>query len=379
MTACFEIVTTDSGSAARCGRLHTAHGVVETPVFMPVGTQGTVKCMAPEELCTLGAQIILGNTYHLVIRPGTELIAKAGGLHKFMNWDHPILTDSGGYQVFSLSKLRKISEEGVEFQSHVDGATMFLGPNEAMAAQAALGSDIVMAFDECPHWPCDREYACSSLELTLQWAARCKKAVSSQPPATSGRQLLFGIVQGSVYPDLRERGARELVSMGFDGYAIGGVSVGEPPEEMIRQVEMAVPFLPSDQPRYLMGVGTPPQILEMIARGVDMFDCVLPTRVARNGTIFTARGTYAIKNARYREDLGPLEEGCGCYACRNFTRAYIRHLFRTNEILGLRLMTWHNLHLYLGTLRRAREKIAAGGFEGFRQEFVARYQAEDEQ
>ena len=367
MTGPFEILARDPNTAARCGRLHTAHGVVETPVFMPVGTQATVKCMTPDELRELQAQIILSNTYHLVIRPGTELIAKAGGLHKFMGWTGPILTDSGGYQVFSLAKLRKISKEGVEFQSHVDGATLFLGPREAMAAQVALGSDVAMAFDECPHWPCDREYACSSLELTLQWAARCREQKMSDG------QLLFGIVQGSVYPDLRERSARELVAMGFDGYAIGGVSVGEPPEEMVRQVEMATPFLPQDKPRYLMGVGTPPQILEMIARGVDMFDCVLPTRVARNGTIFTARGTYAIKNAQYREDFGPLEEGCECYACRKFTRAYIRHLFRTSEILGLRLMTWHNLHLYLGTLRRAREAIAAGTFDVFRREFTAEY------
>jgi queuine tRNA-ribosyltransferase len=367
MTGTFEILARDPKTSARLGRLHTGHGIVETPIFMPVGTQATVKCMTPDELRTLQAQIILSNTYHLVIRPGTELIAKAGGLHKFMSWDGPILTDSGGYQVFSLAKLRKISKDGVEFQSHVDGATLFLGPRESMAAQAALGSDIAMAFDECPHWPCDREYACSSLELTLQWAARCREQ------QLSDGQLLFGIVQGSVFPDLRERSARELAALGFDGYAIGGVSVGEPPAEMVRQVEMTVPFLPPDRPRYLMGVGTPPQILEMIARGVDMFDCVLPTRVARNGTVFTAHGTYAIKNAQYREDFGPLEEGCECYACRNFTRAYIRHLFRTSEILGLRLMTWHNLHLYLGTLRRAREAIAAGFFEEFRREFAAAY------
>ncbi|HVM62963.1 MAG TPA: tRNA guanosine(34) transglycosylase Tgt [Verrucomicrobiae bacterium] len=367
MTDTFEILAQDSKTAARLGRLHTAHGLVETPIFMPVGTQATVKCMTPDELRELKAQIILGNTYHLVIRPGTDLIAKAGGLHKFMGWDGPILTDSGGYQVFSLAKLRKISKEGVEFQSHVDGATLFLGPRESVAAQVALGSDVVMAFDECPHWPCDREYACSSLDLTLEWAARCRE----QKLADS--QLLFGIVQGSVYPDLRERGARELVALGFDGYAIGGVSVGEPPPEMARQVEMTAPFLPSDKPRYLMGVGTPPQILEMIARGVDMFDCVLPTRVARNGAIFTARGTYDIKNARYRDDFGPLEDGCDCYACRRFTRAYVRHLCKTNEILGLRLMTWHNLHMYLGTMRRARETIAAGTFEQFRREFTAAY------
>ncbi len=334
---------------------------------MPVGTQATVKCMTPDELRNLNAQIILSNTYHLVIRPGMDLIAKAGGLHKFMNWDGPILTDSGGYQVFSLAKLRKISKDGVEFQSHVDGATLFLGPRESLAAQKILGSDIVMAFDECPHWPCDREYACSSLELTLQWAARCREQ------QLSDGQLLFGIVQGSVFPDLRERSARELVAIGFDGYAIGGVSVGEPVAEMMQQVEMTAPFLPEDRPRYVMGIGTPPQMLEMAARGVDMFDCTLPSRVARNGTIFTKQGTYAIKNSKHREDFRPLEEGCECYACRNFTRAYIRHLYRTSEILGLRLMTWHNLHMYLDLMRRAREAIAAGVFEEFRREFVATY------
>jgi len=363
----FAVIRKDPHNQARTGQLRTAHGVIETPIFMPVGTQATVKCMTPDELHELKAQIILANTYHLVIRPGTDLIAKAGGLHKFMNWDGPILTDSGGYQVFSLAKLRKISPEGVEFQSHVDGATLFLGPRESMAAQRVLGSDIVMAFDECPHWPCDREYACSSLELTLQWAARCREQ------QLCDGQLLFGIVQGSVFPDLRERSARELVAMNFEGYAIGGVSVGEPPPEMMRQVEMTVPFLPQDRPRYVMGVGTPPQMLEMAARGVDMFDCTLPSRVARNGTIFTARGTYAIKNSKYREDFEPLEEGCECYACRNFTRAYVRHLYRTSEILGLRLMTWHNLHMYLETMRRARETIAAGIFEEFRREFAATY------
>ena len=374
MNSAFEISQRDSQSAARAGRLPTAHGVVETPVFMPVGTQATVKCMSPAELRELQAQIILSNTYHMVIRPGLELVDKAGGLHKFMGWDGPILTDSGGYQVFSLAKLRKISADGVEFQSHVDGATLFLGPREAMAAQAILGSDIAMAFDECPHWPCDREYACRSLELTLQWAARCRELQGNDSlPRTNPGQLLFGIVQGSVFADLRERAARELAAMDFDGYAIGGVSVGEPVEEMMRQVEMAAPHLPPDKPRYVMGVGTPPQMLEMIARGVDMFDCVLPTRVARNGTIFTTTGTYAIKNTQYKEDFGPLEAGCGCYACQNFSRAYIRHLSRCNEILGLRLMTWHNLHMYLDLLRRARHAIVAGTFAEFRREFVAQY------
>ncbi len=388
MQPVFEIVAHDGG--ARAGRLTTAHGVVETPVFMPVGTQGTVKCMAPDELRQLGAQIILGNTYHLMTRPGLDLIAKAGGLHRFMGWDGPILTDSGGFQVYSLAKLRKITAAGVEFQSHVDGATLRLGPVEAMEAQRILGSDIAMAFDECAPWPCDREYACRSVELTLQWAARCRKlagqASSLSAPGNTERtsrllvrrQLLFGIVQGSVFADLREKCARELVAMDFDGYAIGGVSVGEPGPEMLRQVEMSAPFLPQDKPRYLMGVGTPPQMLEMIARGVDMFDCVLPTRAGRNGRVYTRNGSYAIKNAAYREDFGPLEEGCACYACRQFSRAYLRHLFWANEILGLRLLTWHNLHVFLGLLRQAREAIVAGVFDEFRREFLARYQEKTE-
>ncbi len=365
MTGHFQIEATDS--AARAGKLQTAHGIIETPVFMPVGTQGTVKCMAPDELHQLGAQIILGNTYHLMTRPGLDLIKQAGGLHKFMNWDGPILTDSGGYQVFSLAKLRKISEAGVEFQSHVDGATLFLGPVEAMEAQAILGSDIAMAFDECPPWPCDREYACRSVALTLQWAARCREQTGN------GRQLLFGIVQGSVFADLREKCTRELVALDFPGYAVGGVSVGEPEVEMLRQVDMSVPFLPAEKPRYVMGVGTPPQLLAMVARGVDMFDCVLPTRAARHGKVFTAQGSYSIRAAACRTDFGPLEAGCECYACRKFSRAYLRHLIWANEILGLRLLTWHNLHMFLNLMRRARTAIVAGSFGEFQREFVAHY------
>ena len=365
MTGHFQI--TDTDSAARAGKLTTAHGVIETPIFMPVGTQGTVKCMAPDELRQLGAQIILSNTYHLMTRPGLDLIRQAGGLHKFMNWDGPILTDSGGYQVFSLAKLRKISDAGVEFQSHVDGATLFLGPVEAMAAQATLGSDIAMAFDECPPWPCDREYACRSVALTLQWAARCREQTGND------RQLLFGIVQGSVFADLREKCARELVALDFPGYAVGGVSVGEPEEEMLRQVDLSVPFLPADKPRYVMGVGTPPQLLAMVARGVDMFDCVLPTRAARHGKVFTAQGSYSIRAADCRTDFGPLEKGCECYACRQFSRAYLRHLIWANEILGLRLLTWHNLHMFLNLMRQARAAIAAGSFGEFQREFIAHY------
>jgi len=376
-------------SEARAGRLATSHGVIETPAFMPVGTQGTVKCMSPDELRQLGAQVILGNTYHLMTRPGLDLIRKAGGLHRFMAWDGPVLTDSGGYQVFSLAKLRRISEAGVEFQSHVDGATLFLGPREAMATQAALGSDIAMVFDECPPWPCDREYACRSVDLSLQWAAICREVGQASSLSAAGkalrtsetlvpRQLLFGIVQGSVYPELRERCARELAAMDFDGYAVGGVSVGEPEAEMLAQVDMSLPHLPREKPRYVMGVGTLPQMLKMIARGVDMFDCVLPTREARHGKVFTKRGTYSIRAADCREDFGPLEQGCECYACRQFSRAYLRHLFWANEILGLRLLTWHNLHVYLSVMRNAREAIAAGGFEEFQREFVAHYKEGNE-
>jgi queuine tRNA-ribosyltransferase len=352
------------------------HGEVRTPMFMPVGTQGTVKCMTPGELKELGTQFILGNTYHLMLRPGLEVIRAAGGLHKFMGWDGPILTDSGGYQVFSLAKLRRIKPDGVEFQSHVDGATLFLGPKEAMEVQATLGSDIAMAFDECPPWPCDREYACRCLDLTLQWAARCREIAAKTQDARS-RQLLFGIVQGSIFEDLRSRCARELVAMQFDGYAVGGVSVGEPSDEMLRQVGMTVPHLPVDRPRYVMGVGTPPQMLAMIAMGVDMFDCVMPTRAGRNGMIFTHRGAYSIRNSCYRDDFGPLEEGCACYACRTFTRAYIRHLAWANEILGLRLMTWHNLHVYLDLMRRSREAIVAGKFDEFRNEYTNNYNQEE--
>ncbi|MCG3150267.1 MAG: Queuine tRNA-ribosyltransferase [Verrucomicrobiae bacterium] len=367
MVGNFQIEATDRTTRARAGKLQTAHGVIETPVFMPVGTQGTVKCMAPGELRQLPAQIILGNTYHLMIRPGLELIQKAGGLHKFMNWAGPILTDSGGFQVFSLAKLRKISERGVEFQSHVDGQTLFLGPVEAMEAQTILGSDIAMAFDECAPWPCDREYACRSVDLTIQWAARCREK------GLGSRQLLFGIVQGSLFADLRERCAKELVALDFPGYAIGGVSVGEPEPEMLQQVDAAVPHLPAEKPRYVMGVGTLPQLVQMVARGIDMFDCVLPTRAARHGKVFTNTGSFSIRAAACREDFGPLEAGCECYACREFSRAYLRHLIWANEILGLRLLTWHNLHVFLNLLRRARQAIGAGEFGEFQREFIAQY------
>ena len=402
----FELIAQDRESSARRGRLTTAHGVVDTPSFMPVGTQGTVKAVTPRELRELKAQIILGNTYHLFVRPGLDVIRHFGGLHKFINWDGPLLTDSGGFQIFSLAKLRKITEDGVHFQNHVDGTPAFISPEIAMEIQAALGSDIAMVLDECPPWPCEYDYAARSLEMTNRWAQRCKEALQRNiqhptsniqcsmqsadainhqplvaPESDRGgstiNQLIFGIVQGATFPELRKQGALQLVDLGFDGYAIGGVSVGEPEEEMIKAVESSVPFLPADKPRYAMGLGTPPQLLEMIARGIDMFDCVLPTRLARNGTAFTAAGTLNLKNAEFAMDKGPIEENCTCPACQEFTRGYIRHLVKAEEILGLRLITLHNLHFYLELMRKARSAIEAGSFAAFRKDFVANYRTRD--
>jgi len=367
MNNAFTLSGGDGG--ARAGVLKTRRGAIQTPVFMPVGTQATVKAMSPDELHAVGAQVILGNTYHLHVRPGEKLIARMGGLHKFMGWDRPILTDSGGYQVFSLARLRKISEEGVRFQNHIDGTPTFIGPETSMEIQRDLGSDIVMAFDECPPHPCTHEQASASLDLTLRWALRCKQWWAAQ----ESRPLVFGITQGSGYADLRERSARSLVEIGFDGYAIGGVSVGEPEAEMFHAVESAVPFLPVDHARYAMGLGTPPQIIEMIARGVDMFDCVLPTRLARNGTAFTPLGTINLKNAPFADDPRPIEEGCTCHACTTFSRAYLRHLIKAEEILGLRLLSIHNLHFYINLAKQARDHILRGTFQSFRKEFVARY------
>ncbi len=363
----FELSLTDSTSRARRGALVTAHGTIQTPAFMPVGTRGSVKAVSPQELVELQAEIILGNTYHLNLRPGMEIIRAAGGLHRFISWDRPILTDSGGYQVFSLAKLRRLKPHGVEFQSHIDGSPMFLGPREAMGIQRDLGSDIAMVLDECPPHPCTYDEAAASLALTLRWAGDCKE----QPRAPG--QLVFGIVQGSGYEPLRREAAQALTQIGFDGYAIGGVSVGEPEEMMYQAVEYAEPYLPTDQPRYLMGVGTPPQIVEAVARGVDMFDCVLPTRVGRNGSAFTATGMMQIKAGRFKDDFGPIEEGCGCYACRHFSRAYVRHLVNVDEILGLRLVTLHNLHFYLEMMRRIRQHLEAGSFDEYRREFHRQY------
>ncbi len=341
---------------------------------MPVGTQGSVKTLHPQELDLLGAQIILGNTYHLWLRPGHELIRDLGGLHGFTTWQKPFLTDSGGFQVWSLAKLRKITEEGVRFNNHLDGSKMLLTPELSMEIQAALGSDIAMLFDECPPYPCDETYAAKSLALTSRWARRCKDwVVANEPRSGAGKQQHFGIVQGSVYADLREQSARELVELDFDGYAIGGVSVGEPEHEMFRAIENAVPFLPHDKPRYAMGLGTPPQILEMIARGVDMFDCVMPTRVARHGVAFTLDGPLHIKNLIHAKDPRPICESAHPHVA-GFSRAYLRHLFRAGEILALRLLSFHNLHFYLSLVAGAREAIGSGTFPEFKESFIRRYQ-----
>jgi queuine tRNA-ribosyltransferase len=342
---------------------------------MPVGTQGAVKAVSPRELEELRAQIILGNTYHLFVRPGMDVIRHFGGLHNFMSWHKPILTDSGGYQVFSLAKLRKITEEGVHFQNHLDGASCFIGPETAMEIQTTLGYDIAMVFDECPHYPCDYDYAARSLELTLRWANRCKDWVAGKANAPA----VFGIVQGSSFGDLRRHAAEALAAMDFPGYAVGGVSVGEPEAEMLQAVENSEPFLPANKPRYAMGLGTPPQMIEMIARGIDMFDCVLPTRLARNGTAFTETGTLNLKNNPFIMDKGPIEEGCACPACREFSRGYLRHLVKAEEILGLRLITLHNLHFYLHLMERVRALIEEGSFDAFRRQFVAGYTAHGEQ
>jgi queuine tRNA-ribosyltransferase len=390
----FELLATDRHSKARRGRLTSAHGEIDTPAFMPVGTQGSVKGVSPRELRELHAQIVLGNTYHLFIRPGLDVIKHFGGLHNFMNWNGPILTDSGGYQIFSLAKLRKITEAGVEFQNHIDGARAFISPEVAMEIQLLLGSDIAMALDECVPYPCEYDYAAQSAEMTTRWAKRCKEwkeenaerptsnvqrpieeSINCQPSTMNS--LLFGIVQGGTFEDLRKQSAQAIVDLDFNGYAIGGVSVGEPENEMMRVVEWAEPLLPGNKPRYAMGLGTPPQLLELIARGMDMFDCVLPTRLARNGTAFTATGTINLKNAEFILDKNPIEENCMCDACHQFSRGYIRHLIKSEEILGLRLITLHNLHFYLNLMNQARAEIEKGTFDQFRKAFVAGYKTRD--
>lgn len=366
MTLKYTLIKQDG--AARAGILETTHGQIQTPIFMPVGTQATVKAMTPRELNEVGSQIILSNTYHLYLRPGHKLVAEAGGLHKFMHWDKPILTDSGGFQVFSLAKLRDISEDGVIFRSHIDGSKHFFTPEKVMEIEQDLGSDIAMAFDVCSPYPAPREQIIAALEKTTRWAARCKAA------HTRADQALFGIVQGGLYHDLRRRSAEELIELDFPGYGIGGLSVGEPKPLMYECLDELLPVMPKDKPRYLMGVGSPDCLVEGVARGIDMFDCVLPTRIARNGTVFTRRGKLVVRNAEYAHDHRPLEEGCGCYACQNFTRAYIRHLIKVDEILGLRLTTIHNLHFLLHLMQEIRASILAGAFAQFYQDFFANWQ-----
>ena len=370
----YELVKKDELTGARAGIIHTPHGSFPTPIFMPVGTQASVKGVSPDELHDLGAGIILSNTYHLFLRPGMDLIREAGGLHKFMHWDGAILTDSGGFQVFSLGDLRKITEEGVTFRSHIDGSKKFLSPEVSMEVQMALGSDIVMAFDECVPYPADYNYAKQSTERTIRWLQRCKEAM------TAPNQGLFGIVQGGMHKELREWSARETTAMDLPGYAVGGLSVGEPKELMYEMLEYSTSLLPQDKLRYLMGVGTPDCLVEGVQRGIDMFDCVYPTRVARNGMAMTWTGRLVMKNAQFTHDHTVLEEGCGCYACRNgYTRAYIRHLVRANEIFGLRLLSLHNLYFLQEFMRRMRQAILEDRFTEFRSDFFNHYQMHGKQ
>ena len=377
-----ERIASDNTTSARAGRITTAHGSIDTPAFMPVGTQGSVKALTQEMLERAGASIILGNTYHLYLRPGHATINRLGGLHRFISWERPILTDSGGFQVFSLTSLRKMSEEGVEFQSHIDGASHFISPEKSMEIQAALGSDIVMAFDECTPFPATRDEALASLELTQRWARRSKQKLSelhNDPTAASNAgitivnqtQALFGINQGSTFLDLREQSLEGLIEIGFDGYAIGGLSVGEEKGAMFEVVSHIAPRMPEDRPRYLMGVGTPEDIVEAVALGVDMFDCVMPTRNARNGQLFTSRGKLNIKNSRYRDDPQPLDDVCLCEVCRRYSRAYIRHLYMSGEILGSVLTSIHNISFYLDTMRVIRQSIELGTFSEFRDSFLS--------
>ena len=364
----YELIKEDPRTRARRGRLHTPHGTIETPVFMPVGTAGTVKAMLPEEVKSLGAEIILSNTYHLYLRPGHDIVREAGGLHKFMNWDRPILTDSGGFQVFSLGAMRKISEEGVKFRSHIDGSSHMLTPEKSIEVQNALGSDIMMAFDECAPYPADYSYVKNSLERTTRWLRRCKEAHKD-----TERQSLFGIMQGGMYKDLRYQSAMEIVELDLPGYAIGGLSVGEPREIMYEVLDYAADYLPKDKPRYVMGVGTPDHLFEGVERGVDMFDCVLPTRLARNGSAMTSHGKVNIKNAKFERDFTPLDHECDCYVCRNYSRAYLRHLFKANEILSSMLLSYHNLHFLVHTMQNIREAIEQDRFTEYKREFYMKY------
>ena len=371
MTLRYELIATDG--AARRGRVHATHGTIETPAFMPVGTYGTVKAMTPEELEGLGAEIVLGNTFHLMLRPGADLIDELGGLHRFMHWSRPILTDSGGFQVFSLAKMRKITEEGVRFRSPVDGSEVRLTPEDSMAVQLALRSDIAMAFDDCTAWPATHAEAQASMERSMRWAVRCRDRYYRDAGERPTPGDLFGIVQGGMYADLRRASLESLLQLDLPGLAVGGLAVGEP--ERLRVLEETVPLMPVDRPRYLMGVGRPEDIVAAVQRGIDMFDCVMPTRHARNGRLFTATGDINIRNAAHQRDPGPVDPECACYTCRNYSRAYLRHLERCNEILGARLNTIHNLHFYLDLMRRLREAIEGGRLESFARDFLARRQS----
>lgn len=371
----FELFKTATDSAARRGRVHTPHGTIETPVFMPVGTQAGVKGVSPHEVADLGAEIILSNTYHLYLRPGHDLVAQAGGLHGFMNWKRAILTDSGGFQVFSLSHLRsKIKEEGIDFRSHIDGSKHFFSPEKVMQIQNALGADIIMQFDECCPYPADWKYAKDSMERSIRWAARCKEA-HGRPDD----QALFGIVQGSTYADLRRISAEQLVELDFPGYSIGGLSVGEPKDLLAEMLEVTCPLLPANKPRYLMGVGSPEDLIEGVWRGIDMFDCVLPTRIARHGTIFLPRGKMIIRNAEFERDFGPLQDGCDCYTCRNFSRAYIRHLLKANEMFGMTLCTIHNLRFLVRQMEEVRQAIEEDRFAQYRADFYKDWRSTPEE
>ncbi len=364
----YELIKESSETGARYGKIHTPHGTIETPVFMPVGTKATVKAMTPEELKDINAQIILGNTYHLYLRPGEDIVKEAGGLHKFMNWDRPILTDSGGFQVFSLDSMRKIEEEGVTFRSHIDGSKHLLTPEKAIQIQNDLGSDIMMAFDECVSYPADWHYVKDSVDRTTRWARRCKEA-NRNPD----KQAIFGIIQGGMHKDLRAKSAKDIIDIDFPGYAIGGLSVGEPADLMIDVLEATVPFMPKEKPRYFMGAGSPDYLIELAIRGVDMADCVLPTRIARNGTVMTSQGRLPVKNAKYKRDFRPMDPECDCYACRNYSRAYIRHLFNVDEILASRLATIHNLRFLLNLMDNLREAIKEDRVLEFRREFYSKY------
>ncbi|MDZ7373631.1 MAG: tRNA guanosine(34) transglycosylase Tgt [candidate division KSB1 bacterium] len=379
MTGVFEIVAIDPETGARAGRLFTAHGVVETPAFMPVGTQGCVKAVSPQELLECGIQIFLANTYHLFLRPGLEVLRRAGGLHRFAGWSGPILTDSGGFQIYSLSEFRKITEEGVYFRSHLDGSYILFTPESAVDHQRAIGSDIMMVLDECTPYPCDRSYAVRSLELTHAWAERSLHRFQETQPEYGHSQLLFGIVQGSVYLDLRRQSAERLSQLDFPGYALGGLSVGEPKEVMYEVIDQTAPLLPHDRPRYLMGVGKPEDLVEAVGMGIDLFDCVIPTRNGRNGTVFTWEGPLVIKNGRFKDDFRPIDESCSCYTCRNYTRAFVRHLFNAGEVLALRLATIHNLTFYATLMSQAREAILAGRFRQWARDFYSRYRTSAEE